>query len=370
MTACPARAANSTGDGYNKTIPRICANGGAGQEKVMVRNSYRDSLSRRLLLTGLASFSAVGALPSFANAQGSGLKPLATPQKLVLGRLKSAQLAAIGPAIDKAKALNVDVEIVEFQRFADARTALATGSLDIANIGPQDVSIAVSQGINDIIGIMTVGSWPCYPVVRKGVEIKTWKDLVGKRIGVGPAATTWFQFAASTQEAGIDYKSMQIVNFQGGGATLQQALERGDVDAVISWEPFDSIPVVQGYGYWAKGLDYSKSTAFGGEIGVLGAYRGSIEKKSDAIARFVAALMEASDELGKSPEKLAKAIEVYSGVSPAVAAHIAQRGLVFNPKPDLPQLKRMTREFFKLGVLKADVSDKLDAYYDLRFISK
>ena len=56
--------------------------------------------------------------------------------------------AAAMPCTDE-----VEVEIVEFQRFADARTALATGSLDIATIGPQDVAISLSQGITDIIGI-------------------------------------------------------------------------------------------------------------------------------------------------------------------------------------------------------------------------
>lgn len=326
-------------------------------------------ISRRTLLGQIALGGAVLAAPSFAFAQGAAaLAPLDAPQKIVLGRLKSAQLAPIDLAVRKARDLNVEVEIVEFQRFADARTALATGSLDIATIGPQDVAISLSQGITDIIGIMTVGNWPCYPVVRNGVEVKQWSDLVGKRVGVAPASTTWFQFAAASQEAGVDYKSMEIVNFQGGGATLQQALERGDVDVVISWEPFDSIPVVEGYGYWAKELDYSKSAAFGGEIGVLGAYRGSIQNKEAALARFVQALNEVSEELGASPEKLAAAIKDYAGVSAEVAAHIAGRGLVFNPHPDIEQLKRTAHEFYKLGVLKVDVSDQVAAHYDTRFL--
>ena len=47
--------------------------------------------------------------------------------------------------VAEAKPLGVDVELVKFARYADARTALASGSIDAGSIGPADVPIALSR---------------------------------------------------------------------------------------------------------------------------------------------------------------------------------------------------------------------------------
>ncbi len=56
----------------------------------------------------------------------------------------------------------------------------------------------------------------------------------------------------------MPYNSFNAVNIQGGGANFNQALQQGEVDAIVTWEPFESIPVMKGYGFFAKNLDYSR----------------------------------------------------------------------------------------------------------------
>ena len=53
-----------------------------------------------------------------------------------------------------------------FQRFADARTALASGDLDIMASGPQDISLALGQGNKNMVGVAGVGSGHDGLVVR------------------------------------------------------------------------------------------------------------------------------------------------------------------------------------------------------------
>ena len=62
----------------------------------------------------------------------------------------------IGEIAGRLKELNVDLTVVDFIRYADARTAIATGSLDMATVGPADLPILLSKNINNIVGLMVV----------------------------------------------------------------------------------------------------------------------------------------------------------------------------------------------------------------------
>lgn len=325
---------------------------------------------KRAVLSALAGPLAVLAAAMVAAPQALAAEPpaLSEPVTLTVGHLKVAHLAPIALAIDKLADKNVRVEMVEFQRYADCRSALAGGSVDVATMGPPDVPIAVAQGIDSIVGLMGVGGWSAYPVVRNGVEISDWSDLAGKRVGIGPASTVWFQFVASATEAGFDYQSLEVVNVQGGGAAFNQALQRGDVDVTITWEPFDSIPVVEGYGHWATGIDYAQSKAVGAELGVIGANRASLDAKREAIRIFVWAYVQAQRELADDPEALAEAIQRYTGQPRAVADNIVSRNIRFNPVIDVEQIKLQAKTFHEFGVLQRDVSEELDRYFDTEIV--
>ena len=41
---------------------------------------------------------------------------------------------------------NIQIEMVMFQRFADARTALASGDIELTAFGPQDISLGARPG--------------------------------------------------------------------------------------------------------------------------------------------------------------------------------------------------------------------------------
>ncbi len=325
-------------------------------------------ISRRVMKLLLIA-AAIGLLPLPVGAVGPEPAPLAAPVQLTVGYQKVGHLAPVILIADELKRLGVDLKLVEFVRYADARTALLAGSLDAASVGPADLAIALAQGSTDVVGLMGVGSSPKYVIGRKGVTFESWDDLKGKKIAIAPGSAVWFQFAATLVEKGIPYNSFEAVNIQGGGANFDQALKKGDVDGLVTWEPFESIPAMNGYGYFAKGLEYSSSKAVGAELGMFMASKRAADTKRAALERFVWAYLKKQEELTQSPEKFADAYAQLSGMAPDIAAKASQiikLGEVISPD----QIKRQAKGFAELGVIQKDVSDQIDAHWDGSFVEK
>ncbi len=307
-------------------------------------------MKRRTILAGLP-------------ALGFAAVARAAPATLTVGYQKVGHLAPIIEAAAALRQSGMDVTLVEFVRYADARTALLAGSLDVAAVGPADLAIALANGSTNMVGLMGVGASPKYVVGRTGTKFDSWSDIAGKRIAIAPGSAVWFQFAATLIEQGIAYNSFTAVNVQGAGTNLDTALEKGDVDAIVTWEPFESIPVMKGYGYFAKNLDYSASKAVGAELGMLVANKAALAAKRDAIQAFVTAYVAKMKELGASPAKFGTAIATLTGLDPAVSTRIAEiikLGPVITPE----QVKRQAKAFTELGVIPKDVSGEIDRYWD------
>ncbi len=320
-------------------------------------------------LVALCLSAALSLAPGLARAVQPEPAPLPSPVKLTVGYVKVGHLAPLALVPDDAKKLGVELDLVEFSRYADARTALLAGSLDVAAVAPADLAISLAQGSTGMVGIMGVGGSKKYVIGRKGVKLDSWEDLKGKKVAIGPGSAVWFQFAATVTEKGIPYNSFQAVNIQGGGANYVQALQRGDVDAMISWEPFESLSVMEGHGFFAKNLEYSESKAVGAELGMIAASRKAVDTKRDAVERFVWAYIKAQETLAADPAKFADAYAKLTGIDPKIAADAAKvitLGAVVSPE----QLERQAKAFHDLGVIQKDMSGEIRRHWDASFVQK
>ncbi|MBL8376713.1 MAG: ABC transporter substrate-binding protein [Burkholderiales bacterium] len=302
-----------------------------------------------------------------ALAQGARPAPLPQAATLTVGYQKVGHLVPMVQVVDELKRLNVDVKLVEFARYADARTALLAGSLDVASVGPADLAIALSQGSKNMVGIMGVGSSPKYVIGRNGVKLDSWSDLAGKKVGIAPGSAVWFQFAATMVEKNVPYNSFTEVKIQGGGANFNQALKKGEVDAIVTWEPFETIPVNEGYGFFARNLEYSQSQSVGAELGMIAATRDAATKNRAAVERFVWAYLNSMNQLAASPERFTEAIAKFTGLdmtmAKAVASPIKLGGVV-----SVDQIRRQAAAFHRLGVIQRDVSAEIGDFWDASFV--
>ncbi len=321
----------------------------------------RRTFCASLLSSGLAAFTIAMAAPAFAQA------PLSPPVQLTVGYQKVGHLAPITLIEEDLKKQGVEIKLVEFARYADARTALLAGSLDVASVGPADLAIALANGSTSMVGIMGVGASPKYVIAGKGKKFDSWDDIKGKKIAIAPGSAVWFQFAATLIEKGIPYNSFSAINIQGGGANFNQALEKGEVDAIVTWEPFESIPVMKGYGTFAKNLDYSTSKSVGAELGMLAASKAAATGKREAVQRVVSAYVKKMKELEASPAAFGTAIAKLTGLDAEVSAEIA-KVIKLGPVITPAQIKAQAKAFNELGVIPKDVSGEIEQYWDASFL--
>jgi sulfonate transport system substrate-binding protein len=294
--------------------------------------------------------------------------PLSPPVKLTVGAVKVPHVSPFALVAELARPLGVEVEMVNFVRYADVRTAIASGSIEIGSIGPADVPIAVSQNLRGIVGLFGVGVSAKNPIVRNGVALNTWEDLYGKRVAIAPGSAVWFQFAATVTEANINYGRLNIVNIQGGGQPFVQAMQRGDIDLFIGWEPFESMAIQQGLAWRQTALDYSKSRAVGAELGMVGATRAAVDGKREAVRRLVYAYLQAQNRISASKEALGNAIAAWTGLDATVARAVAN-DMTLEQSLTLEQIQAQAREFHRLGVLQRDVSGEMPQFFDQTIIA-
>jgi sulfonate transport system substrate-binding protein len=303
------------------------------------------------------------AVATAAHAIGPAPAPLAQHETLTIGFVKVGHLAPILNVEEELKKFNIDVKRAEFVRYADARTALLSNSVDVSAVGPGDLAIAASQGSKNLIGLTGVGSSAKNLVVRKGVVINDWKDLAGKKVGIAPGSAVWFQWAMTMIEKGVPYNTFTPINIQGGGTAFLQALKRGDIDAMVLWEPFESQAVAEGDAYFAKGLEYSQSKAVGAELGLLAASRDALTNKKEAVRRFLWVYLNAEEQMRKNNDLFAEAYAKYTGLPLAVtkeSSKIIKLGGVLNQE----QVKLLSEAAFKQGIVQKDVATEAAALYD------
>ncbi|MEN9773759.1 MAG: hypothetical protein RL322_829 [Pseudomonadota bacterium] len=310
---------------------------------------------------------ATGALMALSASAAFALGPMPAPmpktETLTIGYVKVGHLSPLLMVADELKKMNIEVKRAEFVRYADARTALLSNSVDISAVGPGDLAIVAAQGSKNLIGLTGVGSSPKYLVVRKGVKIDDWADIAGKKIAIAPGSAVWFQWAMTLIERNIPYKTFNPVNVQGGGTAFVQAMKRGDIDAMVLWEPFESQSVAEGDAYFARRLDYSQSKAVGAELGMLAASGDAMAKKRELVRRFLWAYLKAEQSLAADKAKFADAYSKYTGLPIAVtteSAKVISLGGVLNKD----QVERLAEAAFKQGIVQKNVGKEAGALYD------
>jgi len=306
-----------------------------------------------LALTICTSAFAIGPAPS----------PMKDHEVLTVGYVKVGHLAPMQFVEEELKKLNIEVKRAEFVRYADARTAVLSNSVDVTAVAPGDLGVAASQGSKNLIGLTGVGGSAKYLVVRKGVKIDTWADIKDKKIGIAPGSAVWLQFAMTLIEKNIPYNSFTPVNIQGGGTAFVQAMKRGDIDAMVLWEPFESESVVEGDTYFAKNLDYSQSKSVGGELGLLAASGEAMSTKKELVKRFLWAYLKAEEQLQKNNDLFAENYSKYTGLPLNVtkeSAKIIKLGGVLTKE----QIFNLTEAQIRQGIIQKSVAKEASDLYD------
>src|SRR3979409_2467645 len=138
------------------------------------------------------------------------------------------------------------VEIVDLKGGADALKAVLGGSADVVsgyfdhcvNLAAKKQELQAFVGYDRDPGLLLVVS-PSH-----NSEIKSIKDLAGKKVGVSaPGSSTGFFLKYLLKKNGLDPASAAVIGV-GLGATADAAMEQGQIDAAVMLDP--SVTVLQG----------------------------------------------------------------------------------------------------------------------------
>lgn len=147
----------------------------------------------------------------------------------------SAEPAKVAQADNTfARESGATVDWRKFDSGASVLRALASGDVQIGNIGSSPLAVAATQQlpIETFLLASQLGSSEAL-VVKKSVRDP--KDLIGKRIAVPFISTTHYSLLAALKHWGIKPTQVQLVNLQ--PPAIVAAWQRGDIDAAYVWAP-------------------------------------------------------------------------------------------------------------------------------------
>ncbi|QRG06060.1 ABC transporter substrate-binding protein [Xanthobacter dioxanivorans] len=329
----------------------------------------RRTIGMRALLFAAALAVPGAVLPGAALALEPRPAPLKEPATITVAFGKFSFAAPLLYVPEILKEMNIEMKGVEFQRYADTRTAIATKQADIGMTGGTLLVQSLAGGNTDLIALMGVAGEKIYPVVREGVKIDTWADLKGKKIAAAVGGNVWTQWVAKLVEEKIAYGDLQVSGIQGGGQNFNIALKRGDIDVAILWSPFNAMPIVEGYAYWPKALEFGMSQPVGGEQGIWTTHKDVLKEKRDLIERFLWAYKAAEARIAKSEATKADAIEKFTGVKPEVAKAVAEL-TVYGAQATPASLEAMAKLMAQQGIVNKDVSAMIPGAFDTSLAKK
>lgn len=212
--------------------------------------------------------------------------------------------------------LGVKVNIVQFDSGKDVNTAIASGSIDISELGSSPTALGISSNVDykvfwvgDIIGSAES------LVVKNDSGINTLADLKGKKIAAPFASTAHYSLLNALKLESISESDVTLLDLQ--PADIYAAWTRGDIDAAYVWYPVLSQLLEDG-----KIITGSDKLA---EQGIITADLNVVrtefaEKNPEVVVNYVKAQIKANDILLNESDKAADEISQVLEISKEDAA--------------------------------------------------
>jgi len=138
------------------------------------------------------------------------------------------------------------VELVDLKGGSDALKAVLGGSADVVS-GYFDHCVNLAAKKQEMQSFVVYDRYPGLVLVvspSHNAEIKSIKDLAGKKVGVSaPGSSTDFFLKYLLKKNGVDASSVAVIGV-GLGATAVAAMQQGQIDAAVMLDP--SVTVLQG----------------------------------------------------------------------------------------------------------------------------
>ncbi|MGM9935857.1 MAG: aliphatic sulfonate ABC transporter substrate-binding protein, partial [Candidatus Ornithomonoglobus sp.] len=212
--------------------------------------------------------------------------------------------------------LGVNVNLINFDSGKDVNTAIASGSIDISELGSSPTALGISSGVDyEVFWIGDIIGSAESLVVKNDAGIDTIEDLKGKKIATPFASTGHYSLLNALQLAGISESEVELLDLQ--PADIYAAWTRGDIDAAYVWYPV-----------LGQLLENGKTITHSGELAEQGIITADLnvvrtefaEAHPDIVQKYVEIQLKANDTILNDPDKAADEISSVLEISKEDAA--------------------------------------------------
>jgi taurine transport system substrate-binding protein len=128
------------------------------------------------------------------------------------------------------------IEWRQFGSGTEVIAAMASGDVQVAELGSSPLSIGASQGVEYQLFMIAQGLGTAESLIAKNDSgIAKLEDVKGKRIAVPVGSTAHYSLMGALSHAGIAETDVTIVNLPAD--QIAAAWDSGQVDAAFIWEP-------------------------------------------------------------------------------------------------------------------------------------
>ncbi|VWX61648.1 Bicyclomycin resistance protein [Burkholderiales bacterium 8X] len=267
-----------------------------------------------LALAGAASLylSAAWVVPTDAHAQPAAARPRVS---LNIGYIDTSingvGVIAAANKLDLWNKAGIDVKLIPFTNGPTQIQAMAAGSLDVGYVGGGAVWMPASgQAVLITPNEKTFGD---FLLARPDSNIKTVKDLRGRKVGVPDGGSGEMILTLALEAAGMTMKDIQRIPLD--PPNVVSAFVAGQIDAAAIFSPLanqirDRLPATV---VVANNKDFPK-TEF---VGAWVASKQAMSGKPEAVQRFLEVWQQVNDYRIKNPRDVVALASAASGAPAA-----------------------------------------------------
>ncbi|MBL8568158.1 MAG: NrtA/SsuA/CpmA family ABC transporter substrate-binding protein [Phreatobacter sp.] len=173
------------------------------------------------------------------------------------------------------------IEIITFDSPTDGKNAVVTKSVDFGTFGIAAAILGGAAG-EPVTVVGALSNKGMGVISKAGSDVRTVKDLKGKRVGIWPGSTQEVFIMERLRMEGLSIRDVTAVRVPFG--EMHAMLSRGDIDAYVGAEPGPALSITSGVGQL---VEYPYGTAMGGLNMIFGTHEETVAKNPDLIVTML-----------------------------------------------------------------------------------
>lgn len=202
---------------------------------------------------------------------------------------------------------DLEIKTTQFSGPGDTIPPLIAGHIDVGLTTLYNLALAAGKGESSLNAVYLLDTSNGADAVVAAPDVKSVADLKGKRIAVTTGEVNHLLLTAALQSANLTEADVKLVNMNADDAGA--ALLAGRVDAAVTWEPW----VTRASAAGGHAL-YTSADAADLILDSIVVTDATLEKRRDAIVRFIQAVDRGVQYLREHPQEgqeiIAKALEI------------------------------------------------------------